>query len=177
MHYEKIGGETIKITLTTEDMLAIGFDIDEIDSFEGRIFLCSLMCSAEENCGIRFDAEQLICEVIELEYGCVIYISPAMDIDDEVPENDTESYVFEFENTDNLLAFAKLLPPAAKSTLYILNKKYRLVLPDAEKDRRYEVLADEFEVNILSSKLSVAETAEHWDIVIDKNAIEMLKEL
>ena len=178
----------IIVELTTDDMSELDITYERMDysNIETRRVIWTLLDRARQTLGRDIDpsGKMLIEALPKPSGGCVIYFTV---LDDEIRSAGQRNvyqikkeYIlsYEFENIESLTSCAEAVnsfgeaPP--KSSLYECDGKYRLIVSAENRHKRLKLLFSEFCSAGSGSNLSAEFTKEHWRLLAEDNAIQLL---
>lgn len=183
MNIEQIGSDGVIISLCDKDMEKFDVTFESLDYSEehSRNVLKELMQFASVKTGINFHNKKILIEAMKYDHGCLILFT--------VSEKNkkrkiykiigrSEEYTFIFENTESFLACIKMLYQIfgknIKSSAYIMNNNYYIILHSVILDKNKLGLISEFSCDYQRGKLLPALLYEHGEKIAYKNAIEMI---
>lgn len=188
MQIDIIGANTVKITLNKADMLCYDFRFDRVDcnSPQMKEFIVDMIDTVKDRKNIELDSKQLYIEAFpKNDGGCLIYISPI----DEKPLNKGSSnfsftdIVTEFSDIEAVIAISKILYKRYlcfinKSSLYKFQDKYRFVTSVYSKaESKVSKILGEYGLVFENSDYEYAATCEHYNILLNENAVKTLASL
>ena len=180
-----ISNSTIKIFLSSEDMAYhnIKFDDFNKEKYETRIFILNLINEIKKRNDIDLSNEKLYIEAFEQSNGsCLIYISIKGDKFKRKDKISTE-IVYEFKNLSDAILASKILWEHQnhlfrESDFLCSNENYRMIIKAYSKtEKRICNCLCEYGQQIGSDEISASVTREHFTMMIEKNAIELLSTL
>lgn len=185
MLIELISSTTLKITLSELDMLDYNIDYDSLDKSNPKTkhLLMELIDIIKEEEDIDLCSEKLYIEAFpQNDGGCLLYISV---ISDKLKYSTHEPYflICEIKNVFYLQTIVSLLISnndnlITESRLYYLNDIYRLVLEvDSKLYQKVIIILNEFMISFSTDKTISAYTQEHFNCLINKDALLVLSEL
>ncbi len=176
----------LKVTLTSGDLALNGLSYNDLDyaSDTTKKFLWSLLRQANEKQGFKYCSfEKMLIEVFPSPGGgCVIYFTC---MDEKVPgdraklrlkRSKGEPSIYEFKDSSDLLDAMKVIankysdtPSAPRSTLYLLNGSYRLIIyPALSSDVTF--ILSEYGKKTGSGSAAAAYLSEHGKVLADGDA-------
>ncbi len=185
MKTEIIGRSTFKVTVTSEEMDILDMTFDEINetSSDTAAFFDFILTGIAAETDIDLSSEQLCIEAFRTADGCIFYISaPFADIPLPFYKDENICAVFETEDPSDLLMASKRLSAfsdeISESNLYCLKKKIRLTVRIPAKClTAARMIFGEYGSYLGRSESIIAATAEHFRLLLDKNAVERLSSL
>ncbi len=150
---------------------SISFEESDYNSPGKRSSLWALISEAERLLGKHIYIEN----GIEIDFmpdikgGCLLIIS-----ENAAGENSSSSCVLQSDNIDNILDFAKALPQKNEyqSSLYIQDNSFRIIA--GETDACLLSLSSEFNLDIFCDEITIENTKEHYSLIIENCALEIL---
>ena len=185
MTIEVISTNTVKITLTEVDMLDYDINYERLDrkNPETKRLLIELLEAVREEKNIDLCSEKLYVEAFpQNDGGCLLYISilndrlkPKIELYSEL--------VCEIDDLDSVIALCSRVYQSyshliRSSELYFNGKKYRLIINTFPKvDNKINNLLNEYGNETGKGELLSASTREHFEPILEKEAIERLSAL
>lgn len=175
----------LKVSLTGADLseLHITYAQLDYDNAKTREVLRRLMGYASDETGVELTPGRLLIEVFPApEEGCVIYFTQL----EETPARSrlrlkrqprhTLPDVYEFNNSGDMLSAIEQLykhnpERELKSSLYLLDGKYRLIVYTEQEDTYFSALLKEFSDASYHSSTDEAYTREHGKRLSENNAV------
>ena len=185
MNIEIISNNTVKITLSEVDMLDYDINYERLDKKnpETKRLLIELLEAVRDEKNIDLSSEKLYVEAFpQNDGGCLLYISilndklkPKMEIYTEL--------VCEINDLNNLISLSSKIFKSYShlirgSELYFNENNYRLIINTFPKaDSKLCIILSEYGCLIGKGEIISSSTKEHFDLLIDKDAIEKLSTL
>lgn len=177
-----ISNSTIKIFLTNEDMKDYNIKFDDLDkeSHETKLFLFRLIDEVKENNDIDLSGEKLYIEAFEQANGCcLIYISIRGEKFKKKEKLSTD-LIYEFRTLSDAISASSALwnnqcHLFRESEFLCSENNYRLIIKAYSRaEKRLCNCLCEYGCEIGDDEISASVTREHYTMLIDKNAVEML---
>lgn len=178
--------DRIIVDLTEQDMLKLDITYEEMDysTIETRRVIWTVLDEAGKALGRELDpSKRMIIEATpKTEGGCVLCFT-LLDgkkrtcSQKQTLKKQSESLICEFENTDALFFAVKgflLSETVTESSLYENGGKYRLILNNTGDIRNIRNYFSEFGRIFNADKLVCDFTREHWNLLVEKNAVTAL---
>jgi len=182
---EIISTNTVKITLSEGDMLDYDINYERLDrkNPETKRLLIELLEAVRDEKNIDLCSEKLYVEAFpQNNGGCLLYISILNDRLKPKVELYSE-LICEISDLNNLLPLCSRIFKGFShiirtSELYFDGKIYRLIINTLPKtDKKICNLLNEYGNLIGKGEIIGASTREHFDTIIEKDAIEKLSTL
>ncbi len=176
--------DRITVDLTKQDMVELDITYEEMDysTIETRRVIWTLLDEAGKVLGKEFDpTRKMIIEAVpKSEGGCILNFTildskRKYSAQKQFLKKQSESFICEFENADNLFLAASGCRTDVESSLYGKDGKYRLMISGAADPRNIRLYFSEFCHIINSDKLICEHTKEHWKCIIEQNAVSALR--
>lgn len=180
-----ISNSTIKIFLSNEEMVRYNIKFDDLnkEKYETKIFILNLINEIKKINNIDLSNEKLYIEAFEQSNGsCLIYISIKGDKFKRKDKISTE-IVYEFKNLSDVTNASKILWKHQnhlfrESDFLCSNESYRLIIKAYSRaEKRICNCLCEYGQEIGSDEITASVTREHYTMMIEKNAIELLSVL
>lgn len=180
-----ISNSTIKIFLNNEDMKNHNIKFDDLnkEKYETKLFILNLINEIKKNNNIDLTNEKLYIEAFEQSNGsCLIYISIKGEKFKQKNKLSTE-IVYEFKNLSDVALASKILWEHQnhlfrESDFLCSSENYRLIIKAYSKaEKRICNCLCEYGKEIGSDEITASVTREHFTMIIEKNAIELLSVL
>lgn len=180
-----ISNSTIKIFLSSEDMEFYNIKFDDLDKEkrETRIFILNLIDEIKNINNIDLSNEKLYIEAFEQNSGsCLLYISIKGE-KFKKKDNISSEMIYEFETLSDVIVGSKVLWKNLnhlfrESDFLCSNENYRLIIKSYSKVReKIRNCLREFGKEIGTDDISASVTREHYTMIIEKNAVELLSVL
>ena len=180
MTIKKLSPDTVRITLSHEELAAYEIDWDHLgpDDEPTRELLLQLLDSAWQTAGFRPDEGQIYIEALPTENGCVLILSKAHASD--TLESICTPVIFRFEHAEDLLAGARQLfqlysHRIFRSSLYqCAGGCLLLIRPLDQTSQESVMLLAEYGTMAARGELAAAVIQEHCPALIEENALERL---
>lgn len=170
----------LKILLTEEDLSGFDLTFEDMDynNQTTRKALHQLLDMARLQTG--FDSSgSLIIEALPVDGGCLLLLTPAGGKRHVRMKRVVGPYIFELDDADTVLRLAKSVgehtPPMFGSSLYRLNKRYRLVLyTGAPLSKELGNILYEFANPAGEGDIAAAYTAEYGESIAIGDALNRI---
>lgn len=183
MQIEMISSETIKVSLTKQDMDDYELTFESLDrsNIQTKELFIDIIEQIKLDMEMDFTDEKLFIEAIpRVDGGCLLYIT-ALEPEEELAAKQKSvslSIVCEIENYNHLInlcsvIYAKHLHKVHKSELYYDQGSYRLILHTLKKqDIKLVTLVNEYAEVVGEGELFCSMTREHYDCIVNNRAVE-----
>ncbi len=192
MIIKKISDDKLKITLDTNDLKENNIDVHSFlrNSPETQDFFWDVMQEAEKKYGFNIDESMIRVDARVTDTGTFTltvtkstkefpcfdksdydYKQPDLKLKRKTSSNMCGPYVFQFQNIDDLLDFAKIESHSSRSSLYSLNKDFYLVVDT------YDPLLSEYSTMVSNPLDMLAKIHEYGKAIYKTKAIETIKNL
>lgn len=180
-----ISNSTIKIFLSNEDMEFYNIKFDDLDKekYETRLFILNLIDKIKNINNIDLSNEKLYIEAFEQNNGsCLLYISIKGE-KFKKKNNISSEIVYEFKTLSDVTIASKILWKNLshlfrESDFLCSNENYRLIIKSYSKVReKIRNCLCEYGKEIGIDDISASVTREHYTMIIEKNAVELLSVL
>ena len=177
MNIDTLSDNKIQISLTDEEVSSIfgGYDKINYNNPQAKLRLNSFLNSVIVSANFSLDSKSLIVEIRQEITGCSITLTKIygkfhrkrrrLKLKGRIVLFDTAD-----EMIDSITALCKSNILVKKSTLYLLNNQYRLLLYTAATDE----LLLEYLQNISNNKTVISYTEEHGTPLCPENAVKTL---
>lgn len=181
MDFTRIDEAKLKVVLSAMDMEELELDYEDIDHSDPktRRALVNILELGRIEVGFNPKKSKLFIEVFPNEPdGCVLYFTCLGAVGKKAVS--IQPVIFQFDQAENLIDAACELHRLYKrrifkSSLYIMKKKYRLLIyPLDYSDKRSVYFLSEFGDKIGEGDLLAAFIDEHGELIIEDKAIETL---
>ncbi len=180
-----ISNSTIKIFLSNEDMKIHNIKFDDLDKekYETKLFILNLINEIKKINNIDLSNEKLYIEAFEQSNGnCLLYISIK---GEKFKKKDSISseIVYEFNTLYDAILASKIIWKNSnhlfrESDFLCSNENYRLIIKSYSKVKeKIQNCLCEFGREIGIDDISASVTREHYTMIIEKNAVEILSVL
>ncbi len=184
MRVEELTTEALLVELSGDDMKDLNITYDQMDyaDVETRRVIWTVLSRANHALGRSFDASgRLTVEAMRRGAdGCVLLFTR-----ETLPPHARRCYLrrssgfltVQFASLDAVYACAEALAFAGvktESRLYRRQNKYRLLVRQKAGANRLRPCLNEFGVIVGESEAAALHTAEHWERLIENNALEAL---
>lgn len=180
-----ISNSTIKIFLSSEDMAYHNIKFDDLnkEKYETKLFILSLIDEIKNTNNIDLNNEKLYIEAFGQNDGsCLVYISIKGNKFKKKDKISTE-IVFEFDMLSNAISASKIIWKNhshlfRESDFLCSDRNYRIILKVYNKaENKICNCLCEYGKEIGCSDIVSAVTREHYTMIIEKNAVELLSTL
>lgn len=180
-----ISNSTIKIFLSSEEMRFYNIKFDDLDKekYETRRFILNLINEIKSLNNVDLSNEKLYIEAFEQNNGsCLLYISIKGE-KFKKKDNISSEIVYEFETLSDVIIASKILWKNMnhlfrESDFLCSNQNYRLIIKSYSKVKeKIRNCLCEYGKEIGTDDITASVTREHYTMVIQENAIELLSVL
>lgn len=174
----------ITVDLTKQDMAELDITYEEMDysTIETRRVIWTLLDEAGKALGKELDpSRRMIIEAIpKTEGGCVLNFTlldakRRINTQKQLLKKQTESIMCEFDSLDALYRAAESCPICRESSLYESDGKYRLLIHGLCNSGNTSRYFSEFGRVSGCDTLTCEHMKEHWNVIAEGNAIDMLR--
>lgn len=179
---EKLSNTAVKITINKYEMMRYGVSFETLNenNAETRNMISDILTNMCLSTDINFTSARLFIEAFSVSAaGCILYISVIND-DYEIYEPYID-YIFDFPGLSECIGFVKhmsenIRSSSQKSILYTSDGKRMLLYMDTAIEYEDYIVssASEFGAEISSEELFVQFVDEHFECLINENAINAL---
>lgn len=174
----------ITVDLTEQDMAELEITYEEMDysTIETRRVIWTLLDEAGKALGKELDpSRRMIIEAIpKSEGGCVLNFTlldakRRVNPQKQLLKKQSESFICDFDSLEALYRAAESVNICHESSLYEKDGKYRLIISgmcDSGNTARY---FSEFGRVTVCNPLICEHTKEHWNLLAEENALDMLR--
>lgn len=177
-----ISNSTIKIFLTSDEMTFYNIKFDDLDKEkrETKIFILNIIDEIKVINNIDLSNEKLYIEAFEQSNGsCLLYISIKGE-KFKKKDNISSEIVYEFKTLSDVALASKILWENLnhlfrESDFLCSDKNYRLIIKSYSKVKeKIRNCLCEYGKEIGIDDISASVTREHYTMIIEKNAVELL---
>ena len=180
-----ISNSTIKIFLSNDDMTFYNIKFDDLDKekYETKVFILKLINEIKSINNIDLSNEKLYIEAFEQNNGsCILYISIK---GEKFKKKDAISseIVYEFKSLSDVIIVSRILWKklnhlCRESDFLCSDENYRLIIKAYGKvEEKIQNCMCEYGKKIGNDDISASVTREHYTMIIEKNAVELLSVL
>jgi len=173
------------IALNCNDLNSLNVTYSELnyDNPEIRVILRQLMMEAAKETGFVFKPGKLMIEAFPApNMGCVLYFTVLSEKKEHKPRKlkrlsgNLCPYIFEFEDAEDMLSALEQLyyrysNDCPKNSLYLVGKKYRLLLYVEANNKQAPMLMGEYASKVYKSATELAYTTEYGSPIATDNAV------